>query len=171
VTIVDTGQSSFAEGLCVLEAAEALEAGATIDSAAGLAKRASAAAGTVWMANALALAQRGGRVRGVEDANVAVFAREDGQTRIVGSARTLNEAAAIMSSHVEAAAQIARASGASLRLGIGDGDAKTVAEGVRRRMEALPYVNEIIDYVVGPSVGVLLGAGNAEACYIARPLA
>jgi DegV family protein with EDD domain len=172
VTVVDTGQSSFAEGLCVLEAAEALEAGASVDEAAELARAAGALAETVRIANALALARRGGQTRGpsTDQEGIPVFAREAGAARVIGSAMTLDEAGTIMAGQVEVAAAQAGATGKSLRVGLGNGDAKTIAQAVRRRVEAMPHVSEIIEYAVGPSVGVLLGAGNAEVTFIARPV-
>ena len=45
-----------------------------------------------------------------------------------------------------------------------------IAKALRARVEEMDHIAEIIDYVVGPSMGAHLGPGNAGAVFIARPL-
>jgi DegV family protein with EDD domain len=173
VKVVDTGQASFAEGLCVLEAADALVAGASIDEAARAATAAGAAVGNTFIVKALDLVRRGGRLR--DDARatpvgVPVLALQSDGIKVAGSATTLDEAVDIMATHIERAADDAGAAGKTLRIGIGNGAADAIAAALRARVEAMQHIGEIIDYVVGPSMGAHLGPGNAGAVFLARPL-
>jgi DegV family protein with EDD domain len=171
VTIIDTGQASFAEGLCVLEAADALAAGASCEQAADAARSAGAAVGNTFIVKALDLARRGGRLRDADEvAGVPVLVLQPDGIKVAGQATTLEEAVDLMAAHIRAAADAAGAASKSLRIGIGNGDAGEIAAALRARVEAMPHVGEIIDYTVGPSMGAHLGPGNAGAVFIARPL-
>ena len=171
VTIIDTGQASFAEGLCVLEAADALAAGASIEQAADAARSAGAAVGNTFIVKALDLARRGGRLRDAgEVAGVPVLVLQPDGIKVAGQATTLEGAVDLMAAHIRAAADTAGNAGKALRIGIGNGDADEIAAALRARVEAMPHVGEIIDYTVGPSMGAHLGPGNAGAVFIARPL-
>ncbi|TAK70863.1 MAG: hypothetical protein EPO22_01510, partial [Dehalococcoidia bacterium] len=55
-----------------------------------------------------------------------------------------------------------------LRVGIGHGAAEPIACELRRHVRTMPGIDEIIEYVVGPSIGAHAGAGNAGAVYIDR---
>ena len=172
VTIVDTGQASFAEGLCVLEAAAALAAGASMEEAATAAQTAGSAVGNTFIVKALDLVRRGGRLR--DDAagtpGVPVLALQPDGIKVAGSATTVAEAVDLMAAHIERAASDAGAAGKTLRVGIGNGAADAIASELRARVEVMQHIGEIIDYVVGPSMGAHLGPGNAGAVFIARPL-
>jgi DegV family protein with EDD domain len=170
VTIVDTGQASFAEGLCVWEAIDALAAGATLHEAAARAEAASRTVGNTFVVRALDLMKRGGRLvrDGAEIEGVPVLRVEPDGVKVVGSARTIGEAVDEMAAQIEGAAD--RMNGRRLRVGIGHGAAPEVAEALRARVEAMPGVGEVVDYIVGPSVGVHTGAGTAGAVYLPRPV-
>jgi DegV family protein with EDD domain len=177
VTIVDTGQASFAEGLCVLEAADALVAGADVAAASAAARAAGAAVGNTFVVKALDLARRGGRLRdaaaaapGAPAAGVPVLALQPDGMKVAGNASTLDEAVELMAEHIAAAADAAGAADKALRIGIGNGAAAEIAAALRARVERMPHIGEIIDYVVGPSMGAHLGPGNAGAVFIARPI-
>ncbi len=174
VTLVDTGQASFAEGLCVLEALDALDAGAGAGEVAELARRAGSAVGNTFVVKALDLVRRGGRLRdeGEEPpAGVPVLVLQPDGIKVAGSATTLHEAVQMMAAHVEAAARVAEQHAQSLRIGIGNGAAPEIAEALRDRVRTFVHVDDVIEYVVGPSMGAHLGPGNAGAVFIARPLA
>ncbi len=171
VTIVDTGQASFAEGLCVLEAADALAASASVTEAADRAREAGAETGSTFVMKALDLALRGGRLREAADApGVPVLALKPDGMKVVGNAATLDEAVALMGDHINDAATLAGERGQLLRVGIGNGAAPEIAAALRSRVEAMTHIEEIVDYAVGPSMGVHLGIGNAGAVFIARPI-
>ena len=171
VTIVDTGQASFAEGLCAWEAIEALASGASVELAAEYARAASAAMGNTFVVKALDLLRRGGRLvseDGATAADVPVLALTEGGVKVVGRARTLDEAVAAMAAQIESAARAAP--GRKLRIGIGHGDAPEIAGALRSRVAAMPEIGEIVDYIVGPSIGAHAGAGNAGAVFVPRPV-
>ena len=171
VTIVDTGQASFAEGLCAWEAIEALASGATVELAAESARAASAAVGNTFVVKALDLLRRGGRLAsedGATAADVPVLALTGEGVKVVGIASTLDEAVAAMAGQIESAARAAP--GRKLRVGIGHGGAPEIADALRRRVAAMPDVGEVVDYIVGPSIGAHTGAGNAGAVYVPRPV-
>ena len=107
VTVVDTGQASFAEGLCVLEALEALAAGKTAAETAEVVARASKAVGNTFVVKALDLARRGGRLAAGDEppAGIPVLALTGDGMKVVGTASTIEEAVALMAGHVETAAR------------------------------------------------------------------
>ncbi|HUF52969.1 MAG TPA: DegV family protein [Dehalococcoidia bacterium] len=169
VTVVDTGQASFAEGLCVLEAAEAIARGASAEGAEALALAASRAIGNTFVVRGMALPERSGRLASGQPASVEgvpVMALTTEGMKVLTSATTLDEAVETMAGHIEAAA----AEGRGLRIGIGHGAAPQIAGALRERIQAMSGVSEIIDYVVGPAIGAHVGPGNAGAVFIARPV-
>ena len=171
VTIVDTGQASFAEGLCAWEAIEALASGASVELAAQFARAASAAVGSTFVVKALDLLRRGGRLvyeDGATAADVPVLAITGEGVKVVGVAKTLDEAVAAMAGEIESAARAAP--GRKLRVGIGHGSAPEIAGALRSLVGAMADVGEIVDYIVGPSMGAHAGAGNAGAVFVPRPV-
>ncbi|MCH8815050.1 MAG: DegV family protein [Chloroflexi bacterium] len=171
VTVVDTGQASFAEGLCVMEAIEALEEGADLIDVMERVRLASAVVGNTFVVKALDLADRGGRLSGdVHDAVVGVpvmVLRESGM-EVVAMAKSAAEAVNTMAEHVLTA--IDNAPKKKFRVGVGHGAAPEIAAALRERLEGLNAVAEVIDYVVGPSMGSHTGPGTAGAVFIPRPV-
>jgi DegV family protein with EDD domain len=170
VTVVDTGQASFAEGLCVLEGLDALMEGKTIGEAAEVVLQASKAVGSTFVVRALDLARRGGRLAAGEEApaGIPVMALTGGGMKIVGSAGTVEEAVELMAGHIDEAARVS--DGRELRVGVGHGAAPEIARALHERVAEITGVGEIIDYVVGPVIGAHTGAGTAGAVFLARPL-
>lgn len=166
VTVIDSGQASFAEGLVVLEVIDALERGEAPATIPALAADASARVGSTFVVKSLDLIRRGGRLAAGEDVPaIPVLTTDAGAVRVAGSAATLEAAVATMAGHVREAAVSAPY---GLRVGVGHGAAAPLAEALREHIAVMPGVDEIIDYVVGPSVGAHTGAGNAGAVYIRR---
>lgn len=171
VTIVDTRQASFAEGLCAWEAIDALVSGATVELAAECARAASAAMGNTFVVKALDLLRRGGRFRSKEDiaaASVPVLALTEAGVEVVGTANSVEEAVDTMAAQIESASRAAP--GRKLRVGIGHGAAPEIAAALRGRVTAMAEIAEVVDYVVGPSIGAHAGAGNAGAVFVPRPV-
>ena len=172
VTVVDTGQASFAEGLCVMEAIEALECGANATDVMERVRSASAVVGNTFVVRALELAARGGRLTGdVPDsvAGVPVMALMESGMEVVAMAKSLDEAVNTMTGHVQTA--INNAPGKQFRVGVGHGASPEIAAALRERIEGLSAVAEVLDYVVGPSMGSHTGPGTAGAVFIPRPVA
>lgn len=170
VMVVDTGQASFAEGLCVLEGMGALREGNTVTEAVEVIGRASKAVGNTFIVKALDLPRRGGRLASGEDApaGIPVMALTEKGMKIVGTAASVEEAVELMAGHVEAAAR--DSGGRDLRVGVGHGAAPEIASALHDRVVGIPGVGEVIDYVVGPVIGAHTGAGTAGAVFLARPV-
>jgi DegV family protein with EDD domain len=172
VHVVDTGQASFAAGLCVLEAAGEIAGGATLAEAENTAQRAASQVGNTFVVKALDLIRRSGRFAGTDEEapGVPVLALERDGVKVTGQAQSLPEAVDLMSRYIAAAADAAGAQGQSLRVGIGHGAGEPIARDLRARVDAMRHIGEVIEYVVGPSIGAHLGPGNAGAVFIARPI-
>lgn len=171
VTVIDTGQASFAEGLCVWEAVDALAEGKALAEVTELVQAASKAVGNTFVVRALDLAKRGGRLAAGEEAppGIPVMALTGGGMKVLGSATTLDEAVVAMAGHVEAAAQEAR--DRKLRVGVGHGAAPEIAAALLSRIKGISGVEEIVEYVVGPVIGAHTGPGTAGSVFLARPVA
>jgi DegV family protein with EDD domain len=150
VTIVDTGQASFAEGLCAWEAVEALKAGASAEEAASAARAASGRVGNTFVVRALGLMKKGGRLlgEGGQSSGAPVLALTTEGVRPIGMAGSLEEAVETMAEHVHRAVERLER-GQRLRIGIGHGAAEAIAGELRSRVEKLDGIEEIIDYTVG----------------------
>jgi len=170
VTVIDTGQASFAEGLCVLEALEALSTGKTVAEVVQVVDRASKAVGNTFVVKALDLARRGGRLAAADEpaAGIPVLALTGEGMKVVGTATTIEEAVELMAGHVEVAAR--DSARRALRVGVGHGGAPEIAAALRQQLVGIEGVGEVIDYVVGPVIGAHTGAGTAGAVFIARPV-
>ncbi len=167
VTVVDTCTASMAEGLCILEAIEALTSGASSAEAARIAGEASPRIGNTFIVRALDLPRRGGRLKDDSAAGDGVHvlvASGDGM-QVVGSAASVEDAVDIMAAQIKA---FAAAASGLLRVGVGHGAAPGIAAELKGRLDAMQGVGDIIEYVVGPAVGVHTGPGNAGAVYISR---
>lgn len=166
VTVIDSGQASFAEGLVVWEVIDALAQGVDAGRAPDIAREASARVGNTFVVKALDLMRRGGRLeQGARADAVPVLAYSDGVVRVSGNADTVARAVTLMAETIRDASAAARY---GLRVGIGHGAAEPIARELRRHACVMPGVDEVIDYIVGPSIGVHTGAGTAGAVYIDR---
>ena len=166
VNVIDSGQASFAEGLVVWEVIDALARGVSADRAADVAQAASSRVGNTFVVKALDLMRKGGRLeQGATAQAVPVLAYERGVVRVSGNAESVERAVMLMAETIREAAEGARV---GLRVGIGHGAAEPIARELRRRVSGMRGVDEIIDYIVGPSIGAHTGAGNAGAVYIDR---
>jgi fatty acid kinase fatty acid binding subunit len=171
VTVIDTGQASFAEGLCVWEALDALRDGKSAAEVAEHVQVASRGVGNTFVVKALDLARRGGRLSAGEEApsGIPVMALTGSGMKVLDSATTVDEAVEAMAGHVESAAR--EAGKRKLRVGVGHGAAPEIAAGLRLRIERMNGIEEIVEYVVGPVIGAHTGAGTAGAVFLARPVA
>jgi fatty acid-binding protein DegV len=157
----------MAEGLCVLEAIESLANGASPAEAALAASEAGPHIGNTFIVRALDLPRRGGRLSDDSAAadGVHVMVASGSGMQVVGSAANVDDAVDIMAAQIEA---FAAAASGKLRVGVGHGAAPGIAAELKARVDAMQGVGDIIEYVVGPAVGVHTGPGNAGAVYISR---
>jgi DegV family protein with EDD domain len=162
VELVDTETASFAVGCCVWAAGEALASGADQRSARAAADDVASRIGNVFIAGALALAARGGRLApaSLDGDGLPVLALEGGKMEPVSRVRNAEEAIEAMADYVEG-----RSGGRRLRIGVGDGVAGDLADALEARLRAGPAVEELVRYEVGPSVGAHTGPGTVGAVF------
>ncbi len=173
VTVVDTFQASFIEGLCAWEACEALEQGAGIPEASMRAVEAGERCGNVFIVKGTELLRAGGRMSAGADADadagpgVPVLALGPGGIRPIGSAATVGEAMDAMMGHFEAA--VAAHPGSAFRVGIANGAADGLAAELEARVRAVPAATEVMQYEIGPAVGAHTGPGCTGIVFLPRP--
>lgn len=171
VEVIDTGQASFIEGLCVWEACEVLAAGGSIGDAVSAVARASAETGNVFIVRGLSLLKEGGRAmdKAVETVTgVPVLAYVDEAIRPIGSAGTIPEAMDAMVGWLQSAMD--RVPAKRFRVGVGNGDADELAAQLERRVRQLSQVSEVIPYTIGPAVGAHTGPGCTGLSFFGRPI-
>lgn len=170
VRLIDTGQASFIEGLCVWELCEALADGASVDEAESLALRAAQTAGNVFVVRGLDLLKQGGRFRAgtVPNGGVPVLALRDGAVQVIGEAKLLEDAMDAIIGHITDAME--RNPGKRFRIGISNGAADKLAGMLEARVRLLPAAAEVMQYIVGPVVGAHTGPGCTGAVFLPRPV-
>lgn len=160
VEVVDSG--TISGGLCLLvgEVGRALAGGASFEDAAQLARELSRRVSSTWTSDTTALLQAGGRFTDDVPDGVPVMALE-GTVRVLGSARSVDEA-------VELQAQAIRAAAAAspTRVTVGHGDVPHLADALEAALTGAPGVLGVDRYVVGPVIGAHAGAGNVGASYL-----
>ena len=171
VTVVDSGQASFLEGLCVWEACEALAAGEDIPVAVEAVHRTASDVGNVFVVRGLTLLQRGGRIGpGMSDEpnSVPILALIDNSVRPVGAATSVTEAIDAMISWLADA--IGRQPGKCFRVGVANGDADELAAILESKVRELDRVSEVVPYVIGPAIGAHTGPGCTGLAFVGRPI-
>ncbi|MEO5898920.1 MAG: DegV family protein [Ilumatobacteraceae bacterium] len=155
VRVVDTGAASFLAGCCVLAAALAAQAGADLDEVVRRADEVAVTVETVFTLTEAERAQRGGRLTGVVQAegSVPLIRMAGGIIERVAAVATDVEAADLMFAHIVA-------NPARLRIGVGDADAGPVVDDLVQRLRAARPADEIVRYVVGPTVAAHAGMGT-----------
>ena len=164
VRIVDSGTASFAVSLCLWEAAEAVAAGATLEAAATAAERVGATVGNVFVVGVLDVAREGGRLSGdvatQSAADIPVLTLSGGVMREIERCAGMDAAAEAMTAFV-------RASGSSLRVGVGlsDEGIRPLVSALEDRLRVAPEVVELVRYRIGPSVGAHTGPGTVGTMF------
>lgn len=159
VEVVDSG--TISGGLCLLvaEVGRALAAGTSYEDAVALARSLSGRVASSWISDTTALLQAGGRFSDEVPDGVPVMALE-GAVRVLGAARSTEEAIDLQARAVRAAA-----AASPTRVTVGHGDVPELADALAAAVEGAPGVLGIDRYVVGPVVGAHAGAGNVGASW------
>jgi DegV family protein with EDD domain len=162
VEVVDTGTASFAVGCCVWAAGEALASGAGLAEAAEEARSVASRVGNVFIAGALSLARKGGRLATeVADRAVPVLALEAGVMRQVDEVTDPDAAVEAMATYVTD-----RVGERRLRVGVGDAEAGELARELTLALERRPEaVAEVVRYEIGPSIAAHTGIGSVGAVF------
>lgn len=166
VTVVDTGQASFIEGLCAWEACEALASGGDVAEASVRAIEAGSRCGNVFIVKGTELLRAGGRMTAETGPGVPVLALGSGGIAPIGSAATVAEAMDAMAEHFEQA--VAANPGSEFRVGIANGAADELAAELEARVRAIPAATEVMQYEIGPAVGAHTGPGCTGIVFLPR---
>lgn len=159
VRLVDTGTMSFGISCCVWEAAEALAAGASLESAALTAEKLTPSIGSVTILQALDFTRAQGRLVDQlpeEATGIPVLVMVDGGTEVLGDGRSIEGLSRLMVDRMTASREPVR-----VALCIADASARPFYEAMEAMLADRPNVVDLVRYRVGPSVGAFTGPGTA----------
>lgn len=166
VTLVDSMTASFGISCCAWAAAEAIEAGASIDEAAQIAGARSSALGASFIVGVPQLTERSGRAAdaGVEAAaseGIPVLSMAGSDIAVLDTVTTIDAAVTTMTDY---ALGWTPSSPHGLRVAIGTSDVSsgTVSAAITDALSGHPSLaEEPVQYTIGPSVGAHTGPGTA----------
>lgn len=165
VRLVDTRTASFGISCCVWAAAEAIAGGADLADAAEIAEVRAAQLGTAFIVGVPALTDRSGRAEGLDlesaaERGVPVISMSDGELAVLETVTTIEDAVDAMTTY---ALGWTPSSEDGLRLAIGTSDVSSgmASSLLTDALRGQPAVHEIVQYVIGPSVGAHTGPGTA----------
>lgn len=154
VRLVDTGAASFLAGCCVLSAAEVAAGGGEIDDVVLAAERTANDVASVFTIAELDRANAGGRLGRHDDGDATpVLLMRGTDIEPIASVDSADDAARAMLDHVCAI-------DGRLRIGVGDADAGPVVDELVARLREARPDDELIRYVVGPTVAAHAGMGT-----------
>ncbi len=151
VRLVDSGTARFGVSCCVWAAAEALEAGASLDEAAAVAESLAPRIGNIFIV-------RGRRLMKTGEARPEVCVlstRDDEERKTIETVGTVAEA-------VDAMARYAVAWGDGLKVAVGTAhrDLAPIGQALADAVGTAANVLEVVQFRVGPSVGIETGPGT-----------
>ena len=162
VEVVDTGTASFPVALCAWAAVDVLRSGGSLAEASAAATGAAAEVGNVFLVGTLSLARRGGRLAAeVAPSDLPVVALVDSAMRPVAQAADDVDAVREMTAYV-----VAAAAGRRLRLGVGHLGAGDLADELEAALRSEVEVEQLVRYVVGPSIAVHSGVGTVGCVFL-----
>lgn len=164
VRLVDTGNASFLAGCCVLAAAEMATASGDTEAVAAAAAATAGDVASVFTIAELDRAVASGRLglsADTERDGTPVLLMRGSEIAPIATARNADEAAEAMFQHVVRI-------DAPLRLGIGDADAGPIVDELAARLGAARPDDEVIRYVVGPTVAAHAGMGTFGVVFTPR---
>jgi len=153
VRFVDTATASFLAGCCAIAAAEAARAGADLMAVAETGQRTAAQVVSIFTLAELERGRAGGRLDVEAGEGAPVLRMDASGITAVGNASHADEAAAMMIEH------LAGVPGRQ-RIGVGDADAGPVVDELVERLRVLRPDDDVIRYVVGPTVAAHAGMGT-----------
>ncbi len=160
VRVVDTGVASFMAGCCVIDAGRAALDGGDVDTVVARAERTAAEVETIFTLAEIDRARAGGRfdVSSQEDEGVPVIRLVAGAFEQICNVAFDVDAASVM---FDALVDHPR----RLRIGVGDADAGPVVDELFERLRVARPDDEVIRYVVGPTVAAHAGMGTFGVVY------
>jgi len=161
VDVVDSATISGGLCLLVLEVARSLQAGASHDELLALATSLAGRVSSTWSSDTHTLLAAGGRFADDVPDGVPVLALDDGGVRVLGSARSTDQAITLQADVIRAALAASPS-----RVTVGHGDVPELADALERALVGADGLLGLDRYVVGPVVGAHAGAGNVGASYL-----
>ncbi|GAC1442085.1 MAG: DegV family protein [Mycobacteriales bacterium] len=162
VDVVDSGTMSGGLLLTVGTVARALRGGMAYDDALALARSMSGRVWSTWSSDTTALLAAGGRLADDVPEGVAILGLE-GQMRVLGSARSVQESVALQAETI-----LASAAQSPTRVTVGHGDVPQLAAALEKALLGQPGILGVDRYTVGPVVGAHAGPGNFGASYLVK---
>jgi DegV family protein with EDD domain len=165
VELVDSGLAAYGVGWCVQAATDAIERGVDAAGAASEARATATAIGTIFVAGALSLAARGGRlaaeaVVGIGSDRVPILRLAHEGMRPVDVAVDAVGALDVMARHLAAAA-----ADAALDVAVGDAAAPELGDGLAERLAGIAGATVVDRFELVPSLAAHLGVGAVGAVY------
>jgi fatty acid-binding protein DegV len=171
IRIIDSGTVSFGVSCCVWAAAEALEAGATLDEAAKVAERVAGQVGTVFITGGLDLLRASQHTKLLDDARasdapdgepagVPILTFRDGVVHVVARVESMLDAVNAMAHEA-----IRFADRVNIAVGVADAAMMPLGDMLAEAVGESANVRDVIRYRVGPSVAAQTGPGTV-GCFM-----
>ncbi len=165
VRLVDTGTASFGISCCAWAAADAIESGADLESAAEHAERRANGLHTSFVVGVPSLIDRSGRADGIEveresAAGIPVLAMTGSDLFVLDTVTDLDAAVDVM---VDDAVGWPPSQRDGLRVAIGTSDSSSapMSDALGAALAGRPEVADVVRYRIGPSVGAHTGPGTS----------
>lgn len=165
VTLIDTGTASFGISCCAWAAADAIDAGADLSTAADIARSRAASLRTSFVVGVPSLVDQSGRGGGVEveaaaTGGVPVLAMTGTELSVLSTASSLDDAVRAMA---DDALGWTPSSEAGLRIAVGTSDesSRPLAMAITEHVVGNERVADVMQYRIGPSIGAHTGPGTA----------
>jgi DegV family protein with EDD domain len=161
VRLVDSGTTGFAVACATWAAADAVVAGADIDTVVAAAEGVGPSVGNVFVVGALDLLREGAAATSCA---VPVLGLRDGQVQVIDRSTDVDHTVASMHGYLEAWQATA---GARLRVAIGVADARVAPLGaaLAATIGSSPHVDDVVGFRLGPSAGSHTGPGTVS-CFM-----
>lgn len=169
VRLIDSHTSRFGVSCCVWAAAEAVAAGATLDEATAVAESLQPLLGNVFILGGLDLVgHEDSSGHRLDESSVAhtcarhrkVMTLVNGQFQTVREVDNLVDAVDAMVGYIRCRSDHVGGRGLNVAIGSAHQAMRPVAEALTAAVGTCPHVNEVVQFRVGPSVGIETGPGS-----------
>ena len=157
VHVVDTGSASFGVAVCVWAAGVAIGRGGLPDDIRRRVSNLVPRIGTAFMVGVPLLTERGGRADGVEltGDDIPVLAMNAGDLQVLDRVSTIEDTIDVMSTYAASWGD-----GVTVAVGTADRPSRALSERLTGALAEVPSVDQVVQYRIGPSVGVHTGPGT-----------
>jgi DegV family protein with EDD domain len=157
VHVVDTGSASFGVAVCVWAAGVAIARGGNADDIRRRVDQLVPRIGTAFIVGVPLLTERSGRAGDVQldGEGIPVLAMSGGELEVLERVTTFDDTIDVMSAYVAE-----RGGASTVAIGTSDSASRVLGERLESVLDALPEVEHIVHYRIGPSVGAHTGPGT-----------